>query len=52
MLTSKMALALVVLSYSCMVHFIVQPFSYNCVMVLETCPLGPLDNNPSSSLTW
>lgn len=42
MLTSKTALALVVLSYSCMVHFIVQLFNYNGVMMLEMCPLGPL----------
>lgn len=54
MLTSKAAPALVVLSYSCMVHFIVQLFNYNCMMMLEACPVGPLgslDNNPSSSLT-
>lgn len=55
MLTSKAALALVVLSYSCTVHFVIQLVNYNGMMMLEACPLGPpgsLDNNPSSSLTW
>lgn len=54
MLASKAAPALVVLSYCCMVRFIVQLFNYNGVMMLEACPSGLLGspvNNPSSSPT-